>query len=721
MADKIIKSKYLPEASDPLAFDYTKTAPTFYTTLELAGPQVLQSFFIDYETGDIYAAQSYSNPSGKAESFRITRTDKYGNMLDNMILTYGGHGTTFGMEHIAAGIRIWTNYCETDASGATTGYRVCRLPYRPNETVTIDDPNLVKYDTFGLGYVVPTTDEQNDYVAYRYDEGGVQKVQRRKLSEVKAGINKVYGIVNIPAELDYMQGLAMDGDDLYWRTGDTNDANTIDYIVRFSFVDGQEKQRIRCRFGADIDGVIEENFREPEGIHVYKDPISGKKSIVAGVVTGGLGRRIYKLYAYHQLGNGEKFALDTANTLQRYPLTKSTGQAKRIDPSITELSNIRDPGTYYMDTAQSGTFSDHPSPGDAGWYLIVGAPDATGNVFQTLRRNTAATANIMIYERNVQVGGQTQWSKAFGNFATQIESSVKSLTKMIYPGTYYMTTAIAAAMTDHPRPGDGGWFLKVEGKDVGTGSIYQTLLRNTGVGNHEKWIRCMNYVNGNYEETPWELVGGYFTQGVPSVTSIDKIKAPGYYYLSTSQSSALTDHPDKGVAGWFLEVSPRNDINTFNQTLIRNTSVQPDMQQYTRRVVDGVAGPWKNLMTSKKTLWSGNTKNDFASTFNLSEPLTNFDLIYFKIDSDAGLNANERVVMMSEWQSDELQFQMVNLSNVVGNTGFWLFELAFQFSAAKDSFTMKRAIRLNLTSSGSQTRTDNDPTMGMLSIIGVRL
>lgn len=817
MADKLIKPKYLPPTSDPLLFDYTKVDPTFYTILQMASPTVLQAIVIDPLTDEIYASQSYSNPAGKAESYRISRMDRNGNLLDSMILEYGGHGTTFGIEHVNGAIRIWTNFCETDASGATTAYRVCRLPYRPNETVTINDPTLIKFATFGLGYVIPVCDEENNYVAYRYTTGGVQRIERRKISEVKTGVDKVYGTIDIPAELDYMQGFCIDGDDMYWRTGDTNDATTLDYIVRFSFVDGKEKQRLRCKFGAGIDGTFEENFREPEGIFMYKDPISGRKSLLAGVVTGGTGRRICKVFGFHSIGNGEKFANKTGESIQRYPLTRSTGIAKGIDPTLTKMSDVRKPGTYYMNTAQSAAFTDHPMPNIAGWYLEVGAPDAAGNVFQTLRRNTPTTANLMIFERNVQAGGQTDWMRSFGTLAQVIPSSTKSLSLITTTGNYYMTSAIATAMTDHPHPDNGGWFLKVEEEDAASGAIYQTLMRNTGVGNHERWIRCMQTVSGSstvYEETPWERiggsytmdfpssankislvfkpgtyymsgakadtlldhpapqtsgwflvnelrdagndsvyqtltkitgvanherwircitptagvynngewekVGGYFMRGIPTATAMTSINMPGTYYMSTAQSSALTDHPLPGVAGWILEVTQRNTSDTFIQILTRNSGIKGEMQQYTRRVIGSTGGPWKNMFSERKTLWSGTTKGDFSTTFTLSEPLSNFDMIYFKIDSDAGLNANERVVFMSEWQSDELQFQMINLSNVVGNTGFWLFELALQFNAAKDNFTMKRAIRLAFSSTGTQTRTDSDATMGLQSIIGVR-
>ncbi|PWG67650.1 teichoic acid biosynthesis protein, partial [Enterobacter mori] len=82
-------------------------------------------------------------------------------------------------------------------------------------------------------------------------------------------------------------------------TGDTNSRNYPSELVLFSFKDGALKKRITCDFGRGPDGRFEGDFREPEAICLYKDPISGKKSLFAGIATGWTGKRFAKIYAYH--------------------------------------------------------------------------------------------------------------------------------------------------------------------------------------------------------------------------------------------------------------------------------------------------------------------------------------------------------------------------------------------------------------------------------------
>lgn len=70
------------------------------------------------------------------------------------------------------------------------------------------------------------------------------------------------------------------------------------------------------------------------------------------------------------------------------------------------------------------------------------------------------------------------------NKAKRIEASIKSITKITEPGSYYMTTAEGDRMTDHPMKGVAGWWLYVSGGDSGNGVGYgrhQILARNSGV------------------------------------------------------------------------------------------------------------------------------------------------------------------------------------------------------------------------------------------------
>lgn len=77
------------------------------------------------------------------------------------------------------------------------------------------------------------------------------------------------------------------------------------------------------------------------------------------------------------------------------------------------------------------------------------------------------------------------------------------------------------------------------------------------------------------------------------VTSIASIRKPGFYYMTTVEGDAMDDHPLKGVAGWWLNVTPSDASGqAVHQELIRNSSVTP--QRYTRVVPsDKPATPWR--------------------------------------------------------------------------------------------------------------------------------
>lgn len=130
-----------------------------------------------------------------------------------------------------------------------------------------------------------------------------------------------------------------------------------------------------------------------------------------------------------------------------------------------------------------------------------------------------------------------------------------------------------------------------------------------------------------------------------------------------------------------------------------------------------------NKLTKKVTLWTGTSKGDFTTVFTLSESINNYDLVYFKLESDSGINAVDRTVVVSEWGSDELIFQTFNLTDG-GATGsslfeFNLFEYVATFSAGRDSFTNTRSTKV--TVGGTDSRTDTDLTIGIKAIIGIKL
>lgn len=395
-----------------MSFDFTTVPPVYHTNLNLADKTVLQCFVIDELTGDIYATQVASGNQDKSESFTITRMNQNGVMLDSMTLIHGGHGTTIGLERENGKVYIWSNYNVVDSNGNTVGNDLVRFPYTAGATLNGGSGGIKRFNKFNDYYTVPVIDRENGLIAFRIklkDDNSL--VELRKLSDVKNGVNKVLGKVIIPSDLFYLQGFTIDGYDLYWYTGDTNNKTYPCEITQFSFKDGSLKKRISCNFGYGPDGKYEDGFREPESIFLYKDPKTGKKSLFAGVATGAVGKRLAKVYAYHSKENAAKFGIDLAQGYQGYKLTQNNGYSKRLPDGLKSLKEFRQPGFYYMLTTETKTLSDHPDSGNAGWWLNIAPADRAGSVIQTLTRNATARP-IKILTRVVTNDGKVgDWSE----------------------------------------------------------------------------------------------------------------------------------------------------------------------------------------------------------------------------------------------------------------------------------------------------------------------
>lgn len=87
-----------------------------------------------------------------------------------------------------------------------------------------------------------------------------------------------------------------------------------------------------------------------------------------------------------------------------------------------------------------------------------------------------------------------------------------------------------------------------------------------------------------------------------NINSISKIKEPGSYYMTTVEGDRMTDHPMKGVAGWWLYVSG-GDAGSgteygCHQILARNSAVHGTM--FVRTVSGtGATSPWFELNMQK--------------------------------------------------------------------------------------------------------------------------
>lgn len=128
-------------------------------------------------------------------------------------------------------------------------------------------------------------------------------------------------------------------------------------------------------------------------------------------MTGAVGKRLAKVYAYHSKENAAKFGIDLAQGYQGYKLTQNNGYSKRLPDGLKSLKEFRQPGFYYMLTTETKTLSDHPDSGNAGWWLNIAPADRAGSVIQTLTRNATGRPIKILTRVVTNEGNVGDWSE----------------------------------------------------------------------------------------------------------------------------------------------------------------------------------------------------------------------------------------------------------------------------------------------------------------------
>src|SRR5699024_3258636 len=170
---------------------------------------------------------------------------------------------------------------------------------------------------------------------------------------------------------------------------------------------------------ADVGGLgkngPEANFAEAEGMQMYYDRETGKKALLIGVTTGGANYRSHEIHGIFMRDVYEKLRSQSTPVL----MTDSGGRTKTFPTeNFVKISDIMEPGYYYMTTETTKQLTDFPLPPqmrDAGWHLEVSAPNVAGDVKQTLTRNSYVR-DLMIFQRMVSInkftgdGNLTGWN-----------------------------------------------------------------------------------------------------------------------------------------------------------------------------------------------------------------------------------------------------------------------------------------------------------------------
>ena len=524
-ADNIMKE--VKDAKDKVlaqefAFDIPNQQWQYLTNLSPFTRTVMQSFHIDNKTGLIYMTQA------NGEGYKLSKLSSNGQVISQMQIETGGHGTHNGYRWDEVNNKFWIYSHMRDPDGFK---KLVRFTFRDNVNLTYGDYDMEEVFTGHpeLPYITPVINEEEGLILFRIeyprDEWETRNAQNyieiRKLEDIDNGIDNIIYKMDIPGEYTYfgdqtqpMQGVAFDSENLYWYTGDADPDNP-NFLTVFSLEDGTLQYQKQADFGKE-GNEYPGNFAEAEGMQLYYDRETGKRALLLGVVVGASYYRSHKIYGIFMRDVYDKLTAQGAPVL----MTETGGRTKTFPiENFVKISDIVEPGYYYMRTTTTKNLTDFPLPPqmrDAGWFLEVSAPNVDGTVKQTLTRNTF-DRDLMIFQRMVSinkftdVGKTTNWnhvkSDSVGGPSENIPDHITNMNQLgiIANKQWYCDTARSSQIQDHPNPGVAGWTVDVENTRSDLFKVVLTRVASTAlIQKYEAYFSS----NKNERISPWTLFEG---------------------------------------------------------------------------------------------------------------------------------------------------------------------------------------------------------------------
>ncbi|WP_436871464.1 phage baseplate protein [Staphylococcus pseudoxylosus] len=498
------------------AFDIPNQSWQYLTNLSPWTNSVMQSFHLDNETGIIYMTQVYG------DNYKITRLQPNGQFLSQMEIIGGGHGTQNGYRWIDDKLWIYSFIYDNDRK-----CKLVRFTYRPDKSIGYGDYDMEEVFTGKpeLPYMTPSINEHEGMIMYRiqYPEsewdaiGSANYVEVRKLSDVDNRVDKVIYKMDIPRRLTQgaqpMQGCAYDDGKLYWYSGDS-DPNVPNFVTVFDLKTGKQlyqKQADVGKIGNEFPG----NFAEAEGIQMYYDKGTGKKAMLIGVTVGAGNYRSHQIHGIFMRDVYDKL------TAQATPqsMMETGGRTKTLPVlNFTKLSDIIEPGEYYLYTSDIQNLTDFPLPKemrDAGYWLQVSAPNQAGQVIQTLIRSTFSR-DIMQFTRIVSINKfadsntTTNWNhsglSSIGGPSEGIPNHITNINQIgiIADKQWYITSDRSKQIKDLPISGVG---MTAYVENISTYVFKVTICRVTTTAAVQMYIAYFSTTE-NKRTSPWTLMDG---------------------------------------------------------------------------------------------------------------------------------------------------------------------------------------------------------------------
>lgn len=501
------------------AFDIPKQSWQYLTNLSPWTNAVMQSFHLDNKTGLIYMTQAYSS------GYKLTKLKTNGQFMSQMYVEGGGHGTHNGYRW--EDDKFWIYSFIKDDEGFN---KLVRFSYRPDVTITYGDYDMEEVFTGHpeLPYITPVINEEEQKILYRIEyprsewetRGSMNYIEIRNLEDVDNRVDNVIHTIDIPMRLtdgpngQPMQGVAFGDGELYWYTGDS-DPSIPNFLTVFDLRTKKQKYQKLADIGK-TGNAIPGDFQEAEGIQLYYDEETNKKALLAGVTVGAGNYRSHQIHGIFMRDVYDKLTAQAVPTLQ----FETGGRTKTLPvKDFVKLSDIIEPGEYYLYTADTKRVLDFPLPTemrDGGYFLEVSAPNQAGQVKQVLTRNTY-DRDIMQFVRIVSINkfsgseGSTNWNHVnYSSIAGRREYVPDHITNMnqlgIIPNKrWYCDTLKSSQLKDHPNPGVAGWTIDVESV---TEYVFKLVVtRVTSAAAIEKYEAYFSTTE-NKRTSPWTLMDG---------------------------------------------------------------------------------------------------------------------------------------------------------------------------------------------------------------------
>jgi PKD repeat protein len=266
-------TKSVTVTAAPLTDYITSSTATPSSTLHPASTAaVLQQFLRSPNTGEFYSSQMHPEPDGITESVRLSRMTVSGTLLDQMLLTGAGHGTTFALEYSGGQTYIWLNWQRTVVGGPTVD-DVVRFPYKAG-TFTRSQVTGITTKVAGPTYRLPAFDWLNGYAVIRTPSGSTAATYSRyKLTDVLAGnLTAPVNTITLPEApigtgTATLQGFATYAGAFFRYTGAPSDADRTGNPPQVTEYDWATGGKVRSIDTTAFGGTTSRS--EPEGLSVY--------------------------------------------------------------------------------------------------------------------------------------------------------------------------------------------------------------------------------------------------------------------------------------------------------------------------------------------------------------------------------------------------------------------------------------------------------------------